>query len=374
MSPHFFRNVLLKGLLLFIAANLLLAALNPTGLGKLSLYNHLFPGRERLPFGENSAKSYNLSLYDLDAMFASHEISAGPKPAGQFRVVTIGDSSVWGTLLRPEQTLAGQLNALGLSCGGKTVRVYNLGYPTISVTKDVMLMQRVLAYQPDLILWPTTLEAFPRDKQLSSPLVANNVPALRSAAQASGLKIDPNDPALVHPTFWDQTIIGQRRALSDLFRLQMLGILWGATGIDQEYPEKFQPAQVDFQADDTFHGLKPPAFPADYLAFDALEAGLNLAQSANVPVLLVNEPMLLSPGKNSQIRYNFYYPRWAYDAWHAQLLQAAKTHGWNLLDLWDAIPASEFTNSAIHLTPVGEEMIARQVGQAVGKMISCTGK
>ena len=36
----------------------------------------IFPGRPRLPFGENPDKAYNFSLYSLDAMLASHEINA----------------------------------------------------------------------------------------------------------------------------------------------------------------------------------------------------------------------------------------------------------------------------------------------------------
>ena len=57
-------------------------------------------------------------------------------------MLLVGDSSVWGTLLRPEQTLAGQLNAAGLTaCGAQRhVRVFNLGYPTLSLTKDLMVL------------------------------------------------------------------------------------------------------------------------------------------------------------------------------------------------------------------------------------------
>ena len=124
MDLRFFRNVLLKALLLFIVLNLLFAASNPARLGKISAYNHLFPGRLRFPFGENPAHAYNLSLFDLDAMFASHAIAAGPKPADEYRVILIGDSSVWGTLLRPEETLAGLLDAPHLTaCDGRKVSV-----------------------------------------------------------------------------------------------------------------------------------------------------------------------------------------------------------------------------------------------------------
>ena len=53
---HFFGRVALKTGLLFLLCNLLFALTLPLEpLGRLSLYNALFPGRERLPYGENPA-------------------------------------------------------------------------------------------------------------------------------------------------------------------------------------------------------------------------------------------------------------------------------------------------------------------------------
>ena len=147
MDAKFLRNVLVKGLILFLILDLAYIAVNPAWLGRVSLYNHLFPGRERFPFGEDSAQSYNLSLFDLDAMFAAHIISDGPKPPDEYRVIVIGDSSSWGTLLRPQETLAGKLNAAGLDLCDKKVQVYNLGYPTISLTKDLMVLDQTARYQ-----------------------------------------------------------------------------------------------------------------------------------------------------------------------------------------------------------------------------------
>lgn len=365
----FLARVLVKALLLFAIANLIWAGLVPLGanaaLGRVSLYNWLLPGRARFPFGENSEAAYNLSLYNLDAMFAAHEISAG-KAADELRVALIGDSSVWGTLLENDQTLAGQVNGLGLECGGKRVVAYNLGYPTISLAKDWMILRRALAYQPDLIVWATTLEAFPLDKQLASPLAANN------AAEFAGLNV-PLPPAGAEvkgaPGLLQNTIIGQRRALADWLRLQAYGVMWAATGVDQEMPEKYTPAAVDLEADATFHGwTAADGLPQDGLAFGVLDAGMALAAEAGVPVLLVNEPMLVSAGANSDLRYNFFYPRWAYDAWRAELSARATQNGWRLLDLWERLPAAEFTNSAIHLTPQGESVMAQEVAAALLQM------
>ncbi len=367
MDAKFLRNVVLKGLILFLAIDLAFMAINPAWLGKVSLYNHLFPGRERFPFGEDSAQSYNLSLYNLDAMFASHVIAAGKKPADEFRVIVVGDSSTWGTLLHPQETLAGLLDKAGLSHCGRTVRVYNLGYPTISLMKDLMVLDYAMRYQPDLVIWPVTLEAFPLDKQFSSPIVANNVALVDDLIQRYGLPRPWSEYIVHHPGLLEgifaQTLIGQRRALADLFRLQMYGVLWAATGVDQTYPTDYAPAQLDYGTDVSFHRMMPPSMDQSTLAFNVLEAGMRAA--GKVPVLLVNEPILVSQGQNSDLHYDFFYPRWAYDEYRQILAEKARANGWDYLELWNAVPASQFTNSAIHLTPAGEALMAAQVEKAL---------
>jgi len=372
-DARFIRNVILKALALFVAANLVFVAWNPAPqksggitdlLGSLSAYNLLFPGRERFPFGEDPARSYNLSLYSLPAMLASHEIAGDAKASDEYRVVLVGDSSVWGILLRPEQTLAGQLNAANLAiCGGRRLRAFNLGYPTIALTKDLMVLNQVNRYHPDLVVWLTTLEAFPRDKQLASPIVSNNPAILSGLAARYHLQFNPNDPALARTDWWGRTIIGQRRPLADLMRLQFYGVLWAATGIDQEYPTNYERAQRDLDSDVTFHGWQPPTLPPEGLALDVLDAGMNAV--AATPALLVNEPILVSTGKNSDLRYNFFYPRWVYDQYRQLLVKRSQQKGWSYLDLWNLAPESEFTNSAIHLTPAGEALLTQRLGAAI---------
>ena len=351
-------RVLLKAALLFVLFTVAFVFIKDVPFGNLSLYNSIFPGRERFPFGE-TRQAYNLSLFDLDAMFASHVLAGTEKAPDEYRVLLIGDSSVWGTLLTPEQTLAGQLNTSQVNACGKTVRAYNLGYPTISLAKDLMILDQARHYQPDLIVWLTTLEAFPKERQLSSPIVANNAERVGQLITNYGLSLDPDDPALVRPSPWEQTFVGRRRAVADLIRLQVYGVLWAATGIDQVYPDEYEPAQTEFDAgDDTFHGLTTLE---NALAFDVLEAGMSVAPN----MMLVNEPILVSDGANSDIRYNFFYPRWAYDRYRTLLQEYGSTNGWNYLDLWDTVPAKEFTNSAIHLTPAGEALVAREIAAAI---------
>jgi hypothetical protein len=82
-------------------------------------------------------------------------------------------------------------------------------------------------------------------------------------------------------------------------------------------------------------------------------------------MLLVNEPMLISNGANSDVRYNFFYPRWAYDEYRQALADLAMANKWIYFDLWDLVPANEFTNSAIHLTPSGETLLANEIAEAI---------
>jgi hypothetical protein len=356
-------RVLLKATLLFVLFNFAFLWLSDIPFGKLSLYNFIFPGRERFPFGE-TREAYNLSLFDLDAMFASHVLAGTEKTPGEYRVLLIGDSSVWGTLLAPDQTLAGQLNASPITACGKEVHAYNLGYPTISLMKDLMILDRAKRYQPDMVIWLTTLEAFPKDKQFDSPILANNSEHVQRLIMNYELPTDPNDPALVNPSKWAQTFVSQRRALADILRLQIYGALWAATGIDQFYPKDYERAQIDLEPDEEFHGLSSSqnASFLDALAFDVLEAGM---AAVAAPTILINEPMLISNGLNSDIRYNFFYPRWAYDAYRQLLSEHAVARNWHYLDVWDLVPMQEFTNSAIHLTPEGEAMLVDEITEEI---------
>lgn len=357
MTSRFIRTVLIKGLLLFLVFNLVWVGVDTDALGGVSLYNRLWRGRERFPFGESPAEAYNFSLFNFEAMFASHKLDGSIKPADEFRVIVVGDSSTWGTLLRPQQTLAGLLDAANLrSADGRKVRVYNLGYPTLSLLKDLMVLEDAMRYSPDLILWPLTLESFPRDRQSDSPIVANNPERLNELIERYKLDLTPAENSA---TFWQRTLIGQRRQLADLLRLQAYGILWSATGIDQAYPHNYATAARDLEADEKFHNWSPPAFPEGGLALDLIDAGVTIA--GDVPLVIINEPIMISSGVNSDIRYNFYYPRWAYDLYRQQLALASVANGWHYLDMWSLVPQEEFTNSAIHLSPAGEELLAHEI-------------
>ncbi len=349
-------SLLLKTLILLGALLGLYFAIQPlSGLNRVSLYNRLFPGRERLPFGESPDTAYNFSIDSLDAMFASHKISgAGAKSADTLRVVLIGDSSAWGTLLRPEETLCGQLNGAVLE-DGRVIECYNLAYPTLSLSKDLLLLNRALKYEPDLVVWSLTMESFPKDKEESNALVQANRVEYESIS---------GNEALPAPR---QSLWEQRRELADWLRLQLYGVMWAATGIDQDYPAEYTAPRVDLDADNSYHGIEG-ALPDGMLNWELLERGLLLA--GDTPVIVINEPMLISHGQNSKIRYNYYYPRQAYDAWHESLRERLTENGCELLDLWDYLEAECFTNSAIHYDAEGAGRIANKTIEYIESLIN----
>src|SRR5262245_1051948 len=148
-------HVFIKALFLYALANLAFAYFSPP-IGKLSIYNWLVPGRERVPY-EREVEYYNIShtipVYeDMDAMYQSTTLSQR-KQADEYRIFLLGDSSAWGFQLRPEETLVGQLNALQLkTCDGKRIVAYNAAFPLPYVMKDLVIMDKVRQYQPDMFL------------------------------------------------------------------------------------------------------------------------------------------------------------------------------------------------------------------------------
>ncbi len=114
-------RVAVKAIALFALANLAFAWSNPA-FGRWSVYNVLFPGRQRFPFEPRSGfsnLSHSVTVEDLDAMFSAHLLSGQAKSSDEFRVLLLGDSGTWGFNLNWNRTLSADLNSLGLeTCAG----------------------------------------------------------------------------------------------------------------------------------------------------------------------------------------------------------------------------------------------------------------
>ena len=352
-------GVALKGLLL-TAVCILIYSAAPLPVGAWSLYNRLLAGRDRFPQGSKPDEAYNFAIFDLDAMFASHVVSL-PKEQKEYRILVIGDSSVWGVLLPPDETLSGRLNAAGLSsCDGRNLKAYNLGYAGISIAKDLLILDYAMRYHPDMVIWAVSLDSFRPDLQKDRPILTRNAGLIDAINRQYGLSIDvgPADP---------DTGVGslsrRRRDLADLFRIQLYGVLWSATGIDEAYRNRVQPPLSDFDTDLAYAGELPPDLEASAFLFDAVNAGVRMA--GGIPVLIYNEPIFVSQGRNSDLRYNEAYPRWAFDQYRTIMSEDGQKYGWDYVDLWNAVPSDRFSDTPFHLDARGEQTLANRLTPSV---------
>jgi hypothetical protein len=363
-------QVLIKALFLYAIANVAFAYFNPP-VGKFSIYNTWVSGRDRVPY-EREVAYYNVShtvpVYeDMDAMYQSTTLSE-PKQVDEYRVFLIGDSSAWGFQLHPPQTLVGQLNSLGLkSCDGRRIVLYNAAFPLPYVMKDLLIIDKLREYDPDMFVWTITLDGFRNRGIFTNYFLdpyAGKVRDLVDQYQLTNLEVDK----LQEQTFFDRTIIGQRSLLKRIFLLQIHGMGWSATQLDYDY-QTYTALSLDQPPDDLFFEISEGELGLDQMLFDVLDAGYQHA--GPFPVLVVNEPIFIASGANSDIRYNEFYPRWAYDEYRQYLDQWMQTNGRSYIDAWDLLPASEFTDTPFHRTPSGEKTFAEYLAPQI-KNLSCT--
>jgi hypothetical protein len=341
-----------KSVALFVALQLILVPLTPV-LTSLSIYPVLGLERDRLPVSTNPAIDAALDVGNLDAMFASHVISR-PKATTEYRVAILGDSAVWGLQLKPADTLPAQLNRLGLTCAGRTMRFYNLSYPRSSATKDLMILDKAMSYSPDLVLYLVTWYTLMPKTRIDHFLILQNPEEFARL----GHRFDFLPKDYRPPTYFGQ-IAASDRALFRTIRYQFYAPIALATGREQ-IPGPPEERAKTLSADTTFEGLKPPTLKKAQVSLDQLVDFYDLARKT--PVVLVNEPILIVSGvPNSDVRYDSYYPRWVYDQYRQYLADEARQNSWNYLDLWNSISPAYFADTPLHLTPDGQAMLAKML-------------
>ena len=359
-------RVLVKALCLFVIINIVYALIDPQG-SVASGYNFLFPGRTRLPFIAGGGP-YSVAVDDVDTMFASHMISSR-KGLNEYRIVLIGDSSIWGEGLDAYQVISEQWNKLNVRCRDKTIKVYDLGYPHPSAIKDLVILDKAVQYKPDLIIWFITLNTLM--SQRVNPFLIANPERVAKVLNAYNIAFEQGEKFDNKPTFYEKTLIGQRSGLARKIKLEMLGIIWTATGVDNNRLAQDELPDLDVSDNPRYHGLQPSDGLRDTLSFSALTAGYEIAEPT--PVLIVNEPIFIVDKKAATVRYNAVYPRWAYDQYREQIASQAQNGGWNYLDLWNVIPARFFVDGRFHLSVDGERLLVQQINPAL-QSIACSTK
>jgi len=365
-------RVVLKAVLLFIALNVIYAVVDPP-VGKLSLYNHGVPGRLRFPYEQEPSYyyiGYNAPVYeDFDAMFGAHVISSR-KAGDEFRLILLGDSATWGISVQAQETLSERINQLQLkSCDGRSVHAYNLGYPMPFLMRDALILDKAMDYEPDMILWLVTLYTL-EPKKAETYFIYPHAERYQSLVSRYGLASSNLAGPMPERTFWDETLVGERRRLKKLVLTQMLGLLWAATGIDNHEGLQLMtsPPGADVSDQLDYEGWQPEesARLLDTLMFDVLSAGVKRA--GDVPVILVNEPIFIAEGRNHLIRYNAFYPRWAYDEYREWMAEWTEKENLPLLDYWKDLPPLGFSDQNFHRSSSGEEQFAKLLAPEISRL------
>jgi hypothetical protein len=354
------RRVLAKGFSLFLLMELVFMSSQPF-LGGWSFYA---PGqkRQRLPTSTHAPEDAALEVGDVQTMLASHIVSE-PKQPGEFRVLMLGDSAVWGYLLEPSQTLPEQLNAMGLhTCSGKTMRFYNLSYPLAGVTKDLMILDYAIRYQPDMVVWSVSLVTVMSKARIVHWLIPQDAGEI----DRLNARFDFLPDGYQTPSAWERLLV-QHNKQRQILLFQLASLILLASGREQFYPDTYEKVPTALRRELEFEGMAPPKLRAKQLALDEIQDGYDLA--SGLPILIVNEPILIvANSPNSEFRYNEYYPRWAYDQYRQMMTAAAAQAGWDYVDLWDLVPAASFTNSPLHLNAAAEAQLAAALAPSVQRL------
>ncbi|OQY91204.1 MAG: hypothetical protein B6D38_01000 [Anaerolineae bacterium UTCFX1] len=357
-------RVLFKAAILFFGVNILFAWVNPP-VGKLTLYNSLFPGRVRFPYEQEPQfylKGFNAPIYeDFDAMFGAHRISQKKKD-DEFRILFLGDSSTWSVSVQAEDTLAEQLNRKRLRArDGRTIQVYNLGYPMSFLMRDLLILDKAMEYEPDMIVWfvtLSTLESKRAETYFILPHADRYLRLLETYSLPSLSLIEP----IHEDTFFDRTIVGRRGRLRDILFVQAMGALWAATGVDNHEgraANMISVSNLDVEANVEYGKMLPEDDLSEYLSLlrtDIISAAR--AMAGNAPVVLINQPIFIASGLNSDVRYNDLYPRWVYDEYRRFLSDWTDEHELPYLDFWNALPPADFADSMFHRNRNGEKEFA----------------
>ena len=358
-------RLLAKALLLFVAVNLAFALFNPP-IYRVSLYNNLFPGRVRLPFADDLG-IYSVMVDNLDIMLASHEIAAA-KRAEEFRVAILGDSSVWGEGAAARDSISVLWNEYGYSCGNKSFRFYNLAYPHPSVIKDLIILDKAMEYEPDMIVWFITLNTL--TPRRLGPFIRANAARAERVLEEHDVTYNLKDTATSNTltTFYEKTLVGRRSELARMIKLQALGLIWTISSADRTAAST-DPADLsmDVPNDRKYKGLESESKLGKEMMTGALVAGHEIAQP--IPVLIVNEPMFIATGRNSNVRYNEGYPRWAYDYYRQAMMIESQRNQWHYLDLWDSIAPRYFADTVLHISPEGQRLLIQQINPVLQSIV-----
>jgi hypothetical protein len=295
----------------------------------------------------------------VEALLAAHALAYTPKAPDEFRVLVLGESGIAGWGLPDQDTFTAQLTARGVKVNDKRVVAYNLAYPSPSVARDVLILDAALAYQPDLVIWfisPAALDDAPSAIGTNSVLFDLNRERLERLTGSFGLRDWFNSRMADEPMWHPWVAIRDQDALpvwlNTLF-YPFVAVDLGLTNRrigSEPIPEKarYTTGRAGFEA-----------MPNQTWRF--LDVGRDLTEKHGARFLLVNEPMLIGSGPNSDVNYNLQYERAFYESYRAVLKRYVDDNRFQFVDLWDVIPPASFTDTPLHADAAGYAALTTRI-------------
>ncbi len=362
-----FSRVLIKAITLLLIFDVVQMALNlPHAIDRWPIYRSFTPPTSRLGLSDQIGDPI---WWRLDPLLDAHEI-AQPKAPDEFRVIFLGDSATFCLYCRSTEAIPFLFTQLDAIIAGKHVRGYNLAYPGSDWLKDILILKHAMRYQPDAIVWLVTAKGagdqpLPQepDAHLITRLNADELPAL-----ARDFNLDTWETRrYADADAWYQASIwahgGRYRDwLILIARTIRNAMIFPNQDLTQQYllpgqPVMSLPIREVAEINSTLPGYD--RFPNRQ--WDLLLAGQRIAREAGVPLLIVNEPIYIGGGPNSNVNYNSFYERDLYDRFRAAMMNFTQQHSMAYLDRWDFLPPDEFSNTSLHYNLEGNRKVAEEV-------------
>jgi hypothetical protein len=336
-------RVALKALILFAVFNVLFVAVPSMN---DFVFKLLMPKLDKFPvyalYSDPSAEhGFGVqSVFDVGSLFNSHVISQGTKNPNEYRVVFIGDSTIYNG------EFYSFINNQGSICGGKYLQAYNLGYHGTSATKDLIILQEAMKYSPDLIIWSVTNSITSNNARFSQAN-ADNLLKLENVYGLSMAYYNNNQSTGKDSVFYrtNDKIRAEVRLL--LYYLLLNPVTGNNGGI-------LTIANVD--AINAAPASRPVLFLWLLGKRSELDSELRTFKriTNNIPVYLINEP------RPSSIVSTEPYKLYVND-----LTDLSRSQGIKMMNLAELIPDQDFDTHMIHRNTDGDMLFAKAVMPAI---------
>ncbi len=366
-SPRQFGRVLIKALVLLIIFDAAQITFDLAGtLDRARVYRSFTPPTDRLGLADQIGDPI---WWTLDPLLDAHQI-AQPKAPDEFRVIFLGDSATFCLYCRSNEAIPSLFTQLNATINSKRVVGYNLAYPGSDWLKDILILKHALKYQPDAIVWLVTAKGAgdqPLPQEPDAHLITRlNAAELPSLAKQYRLDTWETERYADADAWYQKSIFTHGGRYRDwlilIARSWRNAVLFPNRDLSQEYllpgePVTTKPIQPIAEINSMLPGYG--TFPNSQ--WELLRAGQQMAEDASLPLLLVNEPTYIGSGPNSDVNYNSFYERNLYDRFRVALSTYTQQHAMTYLDLWDFLPADDFSNTSLHYNLEGNRRVAAEI-------------